>query len=79
MLIVVEHRNFHPLAEFFLDVKTLGRFDVFEVDAAKGRLERGDNIDQLVRIVFAHFEIKNIDAGEFLEQHCLAFHHWFGG
>ena len=35
MLIVVEDRDLHPLLEFALDVKTLRRFDVFQIDAAE--------------------------------------------
>ena len=67
VLIVVKYRNLHPLAQFFLDVKTLRRFDIFKIDAAKGRLECSDDIDQLVRIEFADFDIEYVDTGELLE------------
>ncbi|MND99429.1 hypothetical protein D3C80_918140 [compost metagenome] len=50
VLIVVEHRDLHALAQFLLDVETLRRFDVFQVNAAEGRLQRGDDVDQLVRV-----------------------------
>jgi hypothetical protein len=38
VLIVVEDRNLHALAQLALDLEALRRLDVFEVDAAKGRL-----------------------------------------
>ena len=38
MLIVVEHRNVHPLAKGLLDNEAFGRGDILEVDPAEGRL-----------------------------------------
>ena len=40
VLVVVEHRDVHQLAQALLDDEALGRLDVFEVDAA----ERGAEI-----------------------------------
>ncbi|GAB1412640.1 hypothetical protein MASR1M97_13760 [Candidatus Desulfobacillus denitrificans] len=79
MLVIVEDRNAHALAQFLLDVEAFGRLDVLEVDAAEGRLQRGDDVDQLVGVEFAHLDVEDIDAGEFLEQHALAFHHRLAG
>ena len=79
MLIVVKHRNLHPLAQLALDIETLGCLDVFQVDAAEGRLERCNDLDQLVGIEFVQLDVEDIDAGKFLEQHRLAFHHRLGG
>ncbi len=78
MLIVVEYRNLQPAAQPLLDVEALGRLDVFEIEAAKRGLEAGDNVHQLVRIALIDFDVENIDAGELLEQHTLAFHHRLG-
>jgi hypothetical protein len=75
VLVVVEDRDLHALAQLLLDFEALGRLDVLEVDAAETRLEAGDDVDELVRIVLGDFEIEHVDAGEFLEQHALAFHH----
>src|SRR5262249_56784065 len=41
MLVVMEHRDLHPLAQLALDVEALGRLDVFEIDATERWLERG--------------------------------------
>ena len=79
MLVVVEHGDFAALAQFFLDIETLRRFDVFQIDAAEGGFERCDNIDQFVGVGFVHFNVKHIDIGEFFEQYAFAFHHRFAG
>ena len=50
VLVVVEDRDVQPLAQLALDVEALGRLDVLEVDAAQRGLERGDDVDQLVRV-----------------------------
>ncbi len=38
VLVIVKHRNIHPLAQLVFDFETLGCLDVLKVDAAKGRL-----------------------------------------
>ena len=79
MLVIVEDRDLHALAQLALDIKTIGRFDVFEVDATKCGLQRGDDVHQLVEIVlFIDLDIEHVDAGKLLEQDGLAFHHRFG-
>ncbi len=78
VLVVVEHRDVHPLAQLALDDEALRRLDVFQVDAAEGRLQAGDDVDQLVRIVLVDLDVKHVDAGKLLEQHALAFHHRLG-
>jgi hypothetical protein len=50
------------MAQFFLDVEALGRFDVFEVDATKGGLHSRDDVDQFIGIVFVEFNVKHINA-----------------
>ena len=62
MLVVVEHRNAHALAQFFLDVEALGCFDVFEVDATESGLHGGDDVDQFIGIVFVEFDVKHVNA-----------------
>ena len=79
VLVVMEDRNLHALAQLLLDVEALRRLNVFEVNAAEGRLQRGDGVDQLVWIILRELEVEHIDAGELLEQYRLAFHHRLGG
>ena len=77
VLIVVEYRNIHPLAQFLFNIETFWRFNVFEVDAAEGRFKRGDDFNKFVRVEFINFNVKYINPGEFLKQNTLAFHHRF--
>jgi hypothetical protein len=79
VLVVVEHGDLHALAQLALDVEAIRRLDVFEVDAAERRLQRGDHVDQLVEVVLGDLDVENVDAGELLEEHALAFHHRLGG
>jgi hypothetical protein len=75
VLVVVEYRDLHPRAQLLLDVEALRCLDVLQVDAAEGGLERGDDVDQLVGVGLVHLDVKDVDAGELLEEHRLAFHH----
>ena len=79
VLVVVEDRNLHALAQLLFNVEAFGCLDVLEVDAAEGRLERGDGVDQLVRVAFVDLKVEHIDIGKFLEQDALALHHRLGG
>ena len=78
VLVIVEDRNVHPRLEFLFDVEAFRRLDVFEVDAAERRLEGGDHVDQLVRVVLGQFDVEDVNTGEFLEQAALAFHDRLG-
>ena len=79
VLVIVEHRDLHALAQLALDVEAVGGLDVFEVDAAEGGFHGRDDLDQTVRILFVEFDVEHVDAGELLEQHALAFHHRLAG
>ena len=79
VLIVVEHRDLHSLAQLALDVEAFRRLDVLEIDAAERRLQRRDDLDQLVRVAFVDLDVEAVDARELLEQHRLAFHHGLRG
>jgi hypothetical protein len=74
VLVVVEHRDLHALAQRALDDEALRGLDVLEVDRAEGGLERGDDVDQLLRVALVDLDVEAVDAGELLEQHRLAFH-----
>ncbi len=78
MLVVVKDRDLHALAQAPLDIKAVRGFDVFEVDAAEGGLQRGDDFDQPFRVFFVDFKVEDVDVGELFEQHALAFHHRLG-
>ncbi|KFB72236.1 MAG: hypothetical protein AW09_002573 [Candidatus Accumulibacter phosphatis] len=79
VLIVVKDRNLHSFAQFLLDMEALRRLDVFQVDATKSRFQGSDDFHQAIGIALLDFQVENVDIGELLEQHGLAFHHRFGG
>ena len=75
----MEDGNLHGAPQLFLDEETFGRFDIFEVDAAEGRLEQLARADDLLWILGGQLDIEDVDIGETLEQHGLAFHHGLAG
>ena len=79
MLVVVEHRNVHACTQLLLNVEAFRGFNIFEVNAAKRGFQRRNDINKFVGVQFVHFDIKNVDTREFLEQHALAFHNRFTG
>ena len=74
----MKHRNIHPLPTELLHDKALRRLDILQIDPAKRRLHRGDNINELFRIQLGKLDIENIDPGKFLEKHGFSFHHGLG-
>ena len=78
MLVIMKNRNFHLRAQALLDFKAFRGLDVFQIDAAKGWFQCGDNGTEFVRIGLIDLDIKHIDTGEFLEQDGLTFHHRLG-
>jgi hypothetical protein len=79
VLVVVEDRDVHPLAQRALDDEALGGLDVLEIDAAEGGLQGRDHLDELVGILGVDLDVEHVDAGELLEQDGLALHHRLAG
>ena len=79
VLVVVEDRDVHQLAQALLDDEAVGRLDVFEIDAAEGGAEIAHAVDELVDVAGVDFEVDGVDVGEALEEHRLAFHHRLRG
>ncbi len=77
VLVVVEHRDFHARPELRFDLEAFGRLHVLEIDRAERGLERGDHIDEPAGIALVDLEVEHVDAGEFLEEDGLSFHHRF--
>ena len=75
VLIVVKHRNRHPLAAQLFHHETVGGLDILQIDRAKGRFQRADDVGQLVGVRLVQFDVETVDVGEFLEQNRLALHH----
>ena len=78
VLVVVEHRDRHQLAQPLLDDEAFRRLDVLEVDAAEAGGEIAHAVDEGVDVGGVDLDVDGVDVGEALEQHRLAFHHRLG-
>ncbi len=79
MLVIVENRDLHALAQLRLDEKAFRRLDVLQVNAPESRLQRRNDIDELVRIRLADLDIEHIDACELAEKAALSLHDGLAG
>ena len=79
VLVVVEDWNRQSFTEASLDLEAFRRLDVLEIDPAQRRFERGDDVDQSIDVGLGQFDVKDVDAGKFLEQARFTFHHWLAG
>ena len=78
MLVIVKDRDLHALAEFALDVETIGGLDVLKINATKSRLKGGHRIDDLVEVSLGQLDVKDINARKLLKEHALALHDRLG-
>src|SRR3972149_1184203 len=78
VLIVMKDRNIHAITQFAFYLETLRRFDIFQIDAAEGRFQTGNDLNQFVRISLIDFEIEYVNNGKLFTQNPFAFHHRFG-
>ena len=74
VLVVMEHRDVHELAQPILDHEAIWRLDVLEVDAAEGRPEIAHRADEGIDVGGVDLEVEGVNIGEPLEQHRLTFH-----
>src|SRR5262245_12300727 len=75
MLIVVKNRDVELFSESLFDLETTWRRDVFQIDSTEHGRDRFYRAHDLIRVFRVETDRKSIDAGEFLEQHRLPFHH----
>ena len=78
VLIIVEDRHIALLFKDALDLETLRRPDIFQVDTAKGAMDTHHSVDKGLGVFRVHFDIEHINTGKQLEQNPLAFHHRLG-
>ncbi len=74
VLVVMEDRDVHQLAQAAFDDETFRRLDILEVDAAEGGAEETYAVDEFVDVFGIDFKVDRIDVGEALEENGLAFH-----
>jgi hypothetical protein len=75
VLVVMEDRDVEQRPEPVLDLEAARRRDIFQVDAAETRRERGHSGYDLVDAGAGQADGHGVDAGEPLEQQRLALHH----
>ena len=76
MLIIMKDRDVHPFFQCLFNDEAIGCGNIFQIDAAKGRFQQFNRVDEALRIFGIHFDVDGVDVGESFEQDCLAFHHW---
>ena len=77
MLVVVHDGDIAFLFETALYLKAFGRFDVLEVYAAEGGCYGFYYLYEFFGIFLVDFDVKAVDAGEYLEEERFAFHNRF--
>ena len=79
MLVVVEDRDVQRVVQPRLDLEAAGGGDVLQVDAAEGRSDADDRLDDLVGVLGVQADGERVHAAEGLEQSGFALHDRHGG
>jgi len=74
LLVIVPDGDFHFLAQGIQDTEALGVGKVFQVDAAKRRLQVFYGLDYLVFVFSTEADGDGIDTAQVFEQECFTFH-----
>jgi hypothetical protein len=79
MLVIMEDRDVEQVLQLGFNPEAVGAGDVFKIDAAEGRADVADDLDEGVGVGGGHLDVERIQIREPLEQNRLAFHHRLGG
>src|SRR6516165_11732768 len=71
----MKYRDIEQLTQPLFDDEAFGSFDVFEIDAAKRRMEKPHAINEFIDIAGVDFEIDGVDIGKALEERAFPFHY----
>ena len=74
----MEDGDVHLFLQTLFDDETLRRFDVFEVDAAKGWAHQLAGVNESLGILCIKLDIDRVHIGKAFEQNRLALHHRLG-
>ena len=66
VLVVVEDGDVHLRLQPVLDLETIGRLDVFQIDGAESRFESPDRVGQGVGIALVDLDVEHVYIGESL-------------
>ena len=75
MLVIVEDRDIQLFFESLFDFEAARSGDVFQVNTAKTRCHRFDDLNDLLGILCVQADGPSVDSCEFLKQHRLTLHH----
>ena len=74
VLVIMKDRNVQLFAKTAFDDEAFRAGDIFQIDAAPGRADILDRIDDLLGVLGEHLDIDRVDVGKALEEDRLAFH-----
>ena len=75
----MEDRDVEQILQLRLDPKTVGARDILQIDAAEGRADVADDLDEGVGVLGGDLNVEGVEVGEAFEQDRLSLHHRFGG
>ena len=78
MLVIVENRNMAALDQLRFNLVALGRRNIFQIDAPKGRLQFFDDIHKFLGILGIDADGHRVHIPKLLVQNRLAFHNGHG-
>ena len=79
MLVIMEDRDIHFLAQALFNNKTFRRANIFQINAAKRRTKQTNRIHKFIYFFGIKFQINPVNIGEFLKQNRFTFHNWLRG
>ena len=79
VLVVVHDGNVKLFLQPTFDFETLRSLDVFQVNATERRRNGFHRFDKLLRVFLVNLNVEHVNAGIYLEQQALAFHHRLAG
>ena len=79
MAIIVENRDIEHFLKRFFDQEAFRRFDILKIDAAERVPDRGDGVNEPLRIGRVYLDIEHVDAGELLKENAFSLHDRFRG
>ena len=78
MLVIVHHWNIQFLLQAALNLESLWRLDVFQVDSSESRRNGLDSIDKGIHIGGIDLNVEYINISKNLKEQALSFHDRLG-
>ncbi len=75
MLIIMKYRNIQLFFQTRFNLKTLGRFDIFQIDPSKSGRNGFRHFNKLINIFAIYFNIKHIHIRKYFKEQTFPLHH----